>query len=67
MFVSDCSTFASDAKKIFNLYWSIDGLKKLPKVYPKDLSTKINSKKPLKVLNRIDNTTYKVQIGHGIM
>ena len=51
---------ASDAKKIFSLYWSIDGLKKLPEVYPKQLATVINLKKPLKVLNRADNTIYKV-------
>ena len=53
---------ASDAKKIFSLYWSIDGIKKLPQVYPKQLATKINLEKPLKVLNRADNTIYKVII-----
>ena len=59
---SDCLMLASDAKKIFSLYWSIDGLKKLPDVYPKQLATKINLEKPLKVLNRADNTIYKVII-----
>ena len=53
---------ASDAKKIFSLYWSIDGLKKLPEVYPKKLATRINLEKPLKVLNKADNTIYKVII-----
>ena len=53
---------ASDAKKIFSLYWSIDELRKLPEVYQKKLATRINLEKPLKVLNRADNTIYKVII-----
>ena len=64
---SDCPKLASDAKKIFSLYWSIDGLKKLPEVYPKQLATKINLEKPLKVLNRADNTIYKVIISAFIL
>ena len=53
-----------DARKVFDLYWSIDdGLKSLPKAYDSKLSTTINSSHPLKVFNVKDNTMYKVFIG----
>ena len=60
MLVTECPELGSDARKIFDLYWSIDGLKELPSKYPKNLATKINVLNPLKVFNKLDNTVYKV-------
>ena len=63
LLVTNCPKLAVDAKKIFNLYWSVDGLKSLPKDYPRELSTQINQDTPLKVLNNLDNTIYKIFLG----
>ena len=61
--VKHCPYLAKDLKKIFDLYWSIDGLKKLPEKYSNLLSTKINLKRPALILNQKDLTVYKVFIG----
>ena len=58
--VRNCPGLAQDARKILDLYWSIDGLKTLPRFYPKSLKTNINVYKPLKVLNNFDNVIYEV-------
>lgn len=63
MFVQNCSKLAEDARKIFDLYWSIDGLKNLPKKYPRGLESKINLKHPLRILNSHDGTIYNVFLG----
>ena len=63
MLIKDCPTFASDAKKILDLYWIIHGMKKLPKTYPNELTSTINLLRPLRVLNKMDNTIYKVKTG----
>ena len=60
MLVKDCPTLGEDARKIFDLYRSVDGLKKLPKRYPKYLRTKINDTHPVQVYNTKDDTIYKV-------
>ena len=62
MFVKNCPILAQDARHIFDLYWSIDGLKELPKLYPSWLKTNINVYHPLRVLNSMDNVVYEVQI-----
>ena len=58
--VRNCPVLAQDARKILDLYWSIDGLRTLPRFYPKSLKTNINVYKPLKVLNNFDNVIYEV-------
>ena len=61
--VKHCPHLAKDLKKIFDLYWSIDGLKKLPEKYTDSLATKINMENPTLILNQKDFTVYKVFIG----
>ena len=61
--VKHCPYLAKDLLKIFQLYWSIDGLQKLPEQYSNSLSTKINLERPALILNQKDLTVYKVFIG----
>lgn len=63
MLVTNCSILATDAKKIFDVYWHIDGMKKLPQKYPSHLSTEINSQSPIKIFNKLDNSIYKIFLG----
>ena len=58
--VRNCPVLGQDARKILDLYWSIEGLKTLPRFYPKSLKTNINVYKPLRVLNNFDNVVYEV-------
>ena len=60
---TNCSQLARDARKIIDLYWSVDGLGTLPSTYPKDLATRLNAHSPIKILNTFDSTVYKVFIG----
>lgn len=60
MMVTNCPKLGEDARKIFDLYWSIDGLDKLPTKYPKGMATEINDKNPLQVLNHNDGVIYNV-------
>ena len=58
--VKDCALLGEDARKIFDLYRSIDGVKKLPRKYSRHYKTWINDAKPLSVYNTKDDTIYKV-------
>ena len=58
--VKDCSELGEDARKIFDLYKSIDGVSKLPRRYSRHYKTRINSTYPLSVYNTKDDTIYKV-------
>ena len=60
MLVKDCPLLAQDARKIFDLYKSVDGVKALPTRYSKHLRTSINETHPLLVYNTKDDTIYKV-------
>ena len=60
IFVKDCALLGEDARKIFDLYRSIDGVKKLPRKYSRHYKTWINDANPLSVYNTKDDTIYKV-------
>ena len=58
--VKDCALLGEDARKIFELYRSIDGVKKLPRKYSRHYKTWINDANPVSVYNTKDDTIYKV-------
>ena len=60
--VKDCALLGEDARKIFELYRSIDGVKKLPRKYSRHYKTWINDANPLSVYNIKDDTIYKVSL-----
>ena len=60
--VKDCALLGEDARKIFDLYRSIDGVKKLPRKYSRHYKTWINDANPLSVYNTKDDTIYKVKL-----
>ena len=60
--VKDCALLGEDARKIFDLYRSIDGVKKLPRKYSRQFKTWINDANPLSVYNTKDDTIYKVSL-----
>ena len=62
IFVKDCALLGEDARKIFELYRSIDGVKKLPRKYSRHYKTWINDANPLSVYNTKDDTIYKVKL-----
>ena len=62
IFVKDCALLGEDARKIFELYRSIDGVKKLPRKYSRHYKTWINDANPLSVYNTKDDTIYKVSL-----
>ena len=63
MLVKDCPSLGEDARKIFDLYKSVDGLNSLPKKYSKHLKTRINATHPITIYNTKDDVVYKVQGG----
>ena len=64
MFVKNCPILGQDARKLFDVYWSVDGLKELPKIYPRYLWSTINVNHPLRVLNSLDGVIYDVRNIH---
>ena len=47
--VLNCPTMAQDLAKIFDVYWKLGGPnKEVPDKWPSSLSTKINSRNPLR-------------------
>ena len=64
MFVKNCPILGQDARKLFDVYWAVDGLKELPKIYPRNLWSTINVNHPLRVLNSLDGVIYDVRNIH---
>ena len=65
MLVQDCALLGEDARKIIDLYKSVDGVTKLPKKYSRHYKTWINDENPLSVYNTKDDTIYKVWTKHA--
>jgi len=69
MVATNCPALALDAKKIWSIYQYISNTSstssrsKLPQIFPTELTTQFNFRKPLRILNQLDGTTYKVVIG----
>ena len=63
MLVQNCPVLGEDLGKIFDTYWRLDQIKKLPSKWPNILSTAINITTPQPIYNPLDDTFYNVFIG----
>ncbi|XP_058793368.1 5'-3' exonuclease PLD3-like isoform X2 [Phymastichus coffea] len=57
----NCSCMANDLAKIFDVYWTLGEIGKVPKSWPKSLSTKINAENPM--VFTLDGNKYKSFFG----
>ncbi|XP_052827411.1 5'-3' exonuclease PLD3 [Octopus bimaculoides] len=57
--VSNCSSLSQDMGKLFDVYWYLSKVEKLPRVWPNSYSTNFNKTNPLNVnFNKTNYNTY---------
>ena len=58
--IHNCPSLAKDMGKLFDAYWYMAAADSIPKPWPKEYSTNINSNNPMKL--NLNKTNYNVYI-----
>ncbi|GAB1601425.1 phospholipase D3-like [Argonauta hians] len=58
--VYNCSSLSEDMGKLFDVYWYLSGVDKLPGVWPSSYSTEFNKNKPNRLI--MNNTMYDIYL-----